>query len=119
VRFCRTSTATVLLVRPEATVTSCTLRRLSVIFFDASPSSAGASPLPCVRRRKPRSFIFSVLVTTWSGPLKLMPASDSCSSSFSTGVFTSSASLRMVVCCDIRCPLVAREFSPGLERGRF
>src|SRR3546814_18189255 len=36
-----------------------------------------------------------------------MPASASCSSNLSTGVFTSAASLRMVVCCDIRfpCPL--------------
>ena len=66
---------------------SCTLRRLRVILLRRGALSAGFSALPWVRRRKPSSFIFSVLVTTWSGPLKLMPASASCSSSFSTGVF--------------------------------
>src|SRR5690606_33812455 len=39
------------------------------------------------------------------GSLNCMPASDSCSSNLSTGVFTSAASLRMVVCCDIRIPV--------------
>jgi hypothetical protein len=103
VRFWRTSTLTVVLLRPALTVTSCCVRRLRVIFFGAaSASSATCSSLPWERRRKPSSFTFSALVTTWSGPLNFMPAWASCSSSFSTGVLTSWASLRMVVCCDIR-----------------
>jgi len=63
VRFWRTSTATVDLVLPALTVSSSTLRRLSVICFGAA-ASAGFSSLPWVRRRKPSSFIFSVLLTT-------------------------------------------------------
>jgi len=100
----RTTTSTVCLFLPPPTVSSCLRLRLSVIFFGAAASSAGCSALPWVRRRKPRSLTFSVLVTTWSGSLKDMPASASCSSNLSTGVLTSAASLRMVVCCDIRFP---------------
>ena len=48
---------------PALTVSSSCLRRCSVIFFGAA-TSAGLSSLPCVRRRKPSSFIFSVLLTT-------------------------------------------------------
>src|SRR5690606_37225826 len=107
VTFLRTTTSTVDRFLPPPTVSSCLRLRLSVIFFGAIASSEALPALPWVRRRKPSSLTFSVLVTTWSGSLNSMPASASCSSSFSTGVFTSAASLRMVVCCDIRfpCPL--------------
>ena len=90
---------------PPPMVSSCLRLRLRVILLGATTSAAAVSVLPCERFRKPSSFTFSMLVTTWSGPLKLMPASASCSSSLSTGVFTSSANLRMVVCCDIRIPV--------------
>src|SRR5690606_17788926 len=66
-----------------------------------------------VRLRKPSSLTFSVLETTWSGSLNSMPASASCSSNFSTGVFTSAASLRMVVCCDIRFPFPEAPVRPA------
>src|SRR5688572_7438407 len=105
VTFLRTTTSTVERFLPPPTVSSCLRLRFSVIFFGASTASAPWSALPWARLRKPSSLTFSILVTTWSGPLKLMPASASCSSNFSTGVFTSSASLRMVVCCDIRFPV--------------
>src|SRR5690606_16718278 len=115
--FLRTTTSTVGLLRPPPTVS--VLLRCRVIFLGATGASAPFSVRPWVRRRKPRSFTFSVLVTTWSGSLNCMPASDSCSSSFSTGVFTSAASLRMVVCCDIRIPVPLASARAALWMDQF
>src|SRR5690606_10327124 len=117
VTFLRTTTSTVGLLRPPPTVS--VLLRWRVIFLGATGSTAPFSARPWVRRRKPRSFTFSVLVTTWSGSLNGMPASDSCSSSFSTGVFTSAASLRMVVCCDIRIPVPLASAHAALWMDQF
>src|SRR5690606_14225693 len=114
VTFLRTTTSTVWRFLPPPTVSSCLRLRLRVILRGEAASPLPA-PLPCVRRRKPSSFTFSVLVTTWSGSLNSMPASASCSSSFSTGVFTRAASFRMVVCCDIRIPCPGRRRSAGAD----
>src|SRR5690606_35824466 len=116
VTFLRTTTSTGALLRPPPTVS--VLLRCRVILRGAT-GSASFSVRPWVRRRKPRSFTFSVLVTTWSGSLNCMPASDSCSSSFSTGVFTSAASLRMVVCCDIRIPVPLASARAALWMDQF
>src|SRR5690606_25749240 len=116
VTFLRTTTSTGALLRPPPTVS--VLLRCRVILRGAT-GSASFSVRPWVRRRKPRSFTFSVLVTTWSGSLNCMPASDSCSSSFSTGVFTSAASLRMVVCCDIRIPVPLASASAARGLAQF
>jgi hypothetical protein len=77
------------------TVISLTVLRLSVIWRGAESSLTG-SVLPCVRRRNPSSFTFSVLLITWSALLNFIPASASCESSFSTGVPRTWANCLMV-----------------------
>ena len=60
---------------PRVTVISLTVRAFQRDLPRAESCLRGASRLPCVRRRKPSSFTFSVLLMTCSGSLNFMPAS--------------------------------------------
>src|SRR5690348_3334780 len=86
--------------RPPPTVISLTLRRFSVTWRGEASSVRASSRLPCVRRRKPSSFTFSVLLMTWSGLLNDMPASASCVSSLSS-VMPSTPASCLIVTSDI------------------
>src|SRR5690606_16055738 len=70
---------------------------------------------PWLRRRKPSSLTFSLLLIDCSGSENFMPASSSCASSLSTGVASTVANC-LIVTSDIICPLLTCPRIPDLGR---